>query len=75
VVTWRASSEWVTRIKQRQRRVQAEHETALLGMQCELELIGPGEISFLAHARMLPSSDLQVQELQQRHDAIEAITP
>jgi hypothetical protein len=61
----------LTRIKQRQSRVHVERETAILALQREPELIVSGEISFLAHALVLPSSD--PQDLRQQYDAIEAI--
>jgi hypothetical protein len=66
----RASGE-LTRIKERQRALMARREEALALLRREPELISPGDVTFLAHALVVPSSDV---EDQKRHDAaIEAI--
>ena len=61
----------LTKIKERQRLLQEQREQALAALQREPELIAPGEITFLTHALVLPSSD--PQDMQQRDDAIEAV--
>jgi SNF2 family DNA or RNA helicase len=61
----------LTKIKARQREVQAHKDEALAVLRREPELIMPGEITFLAHALVVPSSD---PEDQKRYDAnVEAI--
>jgi superfamily II DNA or RNA helicase len=61
----------LTKIKARQREVQARKNQALAVLRREPELIVPGEITFLAHALVVPSSD---PEDRQRYDAdVEAI--
>ena len=66
----RAKSE-LTRIKARQRDLQARKDEALSVLRREPELIGPGAITFLARALVVPSRD---PEDQQRYDAaVEAI--
>jgi hypothetical protein len=61
----------LTRVKERQRRLAVQREEALTVLRHEPELIVPGEVTFLAHALVVPSSD---PEDQKRHDAeIEAI--
>jgi hypothetical protein len=61
----------LTKIKARQRELQARKDEALAVLRREPELILPGEITFLAHALVVPSSD---PEDQQRYDAnVEAI--
>ncbi len=65
----RAKAE-LTKIKQHQRALQEQREQALAALQREPELIAPGEITFLAHALVLPSADQQ--DIQQRDQAIEA---
>ncbi len=61
----------LTKIKERQRLLQEQREQALATLQREPELIAPGEITFLAHALVLPSSD--PQDIQQRDATIEAV--
>ena len=56
----------LTRIKERQRQLDARREQALLALQREPELIGPGEVTFLAHALVLPGND---PEDKRRQDA------
>jgi hypothetical protein len=66
----RASGE-LARIKERQRALTARREEALAALRREPELINPGDVTFLAHALVVPSSDA---EDQKRHDAaIEAM--
>jgi Helicase conserved C-terminal domain/Domain of unknown function (DUF3883) len=66
----RASGE-LARIKERQRALMARREEALALLRREPALISPGDVTFLAHALVVPSSD---PEDQKRHDAaIEAI--
>jgi hypothetical protein len=61
----------VTKIKERQRSLLARKEAALAVLRHEPELIVPGEVTFLAHALVVPSAD---PEDRKRHDAdVEAI--
>ena len=61
----------LTRVKERQRGLAARREGALAVLRREPELIAPGQVEFLAHALVVPSSD---PEERKRHDAeIEAI--
>ncbi|HVB75961.1 MAG TPA: helicase-related protein [Ktedonobacteraceae bacterium] len=61
----------LTRIKARQKSLQARKEESLAVLRREAELIVPGEITFIAHALVVPSSD---PEDRQRYDAnVEAI--
>jgi superfamily II DNA or RNA helicase/DNA-binding XRE family transcriptional regulator len=61
----RAKAE-LTRIKEQQRALGARRDEALAVVQREPELIGPGEVTFIAHALVVPSSDPEEKE---RHDA------
>jgi hypothetical protein len=56
----------LTRVKQRQRRLQSEREAALKRVEREPDLIAPGGIEFLAHALVVPS---ETPEDQKRYDA------
>src|SRR5712691_1104931 len=56
----------LTRIKERQKGLLASKNEALTVLRREPELIVPGEIAFLAHALVVPSSD---PEDKQRYDA------
>jgi len=59
------------RIKARQRDLAGRREQALATLRREMELIGPGEVRFIAYALVVPSSD---PEERKRHDAeVEAI--
>jgi hypothetical protein len=61
----------LTRIKERQRQLWARREEAIALLRREPELIAPGEVTFLAHALVIPSSE---PEDRKRHDeAIEAV--
>ncbi len=61
----------LTRIKARQKGLMARKEEALAVVRREPELIAPGEVTFLAHALVVPSSD---PEDAKRYDAdVEAI--
>ncbi len=61
----------VTKIKERQKSLLARKEAALAVLRREPELIVPGEVTFLAHALVVPSAD---PEDRKRHDAdVEAI--
>ena len=61
----------ITRIKERQRRLAEQRQAALDRLVNEPELIGVGEVTFLAHALVLPSTD---PEDKRRQDAeVEAI--
>jgi superfamily II DNA or RNA helicase len=61
----------LTKIKARQKEVQVRKNQTLAVLQREPALIVPGEITFLAHALVVPSSD---PEDKQRYDAdVEAI--
>lgn len=66
----RAKAE-LTRIKNRQRLLASLREQAIASLRREPELIAPGEVTFLAHALVVPSND---PEDKKRHDKeIEAI--
>jgi superfamily II DNA or RNA helicase/DNA-binding XRE family transcriptional regulator len=65
----RAKGEF-TKVKERQQLLHVQREVALAALQRELELVSIGEISFIAHALVLPSSD--PQDIQHRDDAVEA---
>jgi superfamily II DNA or RNA helicase/DNA-binding XRE family transcriptional regulator len=66
----RAKAE-LTRIKERQRKLATQREHALAIIRREPTLLMPGEVTFLAHALVVPSND---PEDRKRHDAeIEAI--
>jgi hypothetical protein len=56
----------LTRIKARQRELQARKDRAIAVLRREPELILPGEITFLAHTLVVPSGDT---EDQKRYDA------
>lgn len=56
----------LTKIKARQRELQARKDVALAVLRREPELIMPGEVTFLAHALIVPSGD---PEDQKRYDA------
>ncbi len=61
----------LTKIKARQKSLQARKNDALAVLHREPELVVPGEVTFLAHALVVPSSD---PEDQKRYDAgVEAI--
>lgn len=61
----------LTKIKNQQRSLQARKTAALAVLQREPELIVPAEVTFLAHALVVPSDD---QEDRRRYDAdVEAI--
>ena len=61
----------LTKIKARQRRLLAHKAEALAVLRREAELIVAGEVTFLAHALVVPSSD---GEDRKRYDAnVEAI--
>ncbi len=61
----------LTKIKARQKSLQARKTEALAVLHREPELVAPGEVTFLAHALVVPSSD---PEDQKRYDAgVEAI--
>jgi SNF2 family DNA or RNA helicase/DNA-binding XRE family transcriptional regulator len=47
----------LTRIKDRQRRLASIRDEAIATIHREVELVAPGEVKFLAHALVLPSSD------------------
>ena len=61
----------LTRIKERQRPLSAQRDTAILTLRREPELITSGSITFLAHALVVPSSD--PEDVKQRDERIEAI--
>jgi transcriptional regulator with XRE-family HTH domain len=56
----------LTKIKERQKLLAEQRDMALITAQREPELIVPGEVTFLLHALVIPSSD---PEDKQRHDA------
>jgi len=61
----------LTRIKERQAKLSYQREAALMRLQREPELFAPGDVTFLAHALVVPSAD---PEDRKRHDAaVEAI--
>jgi len=55
----------LTRVKDRQRALAARREEALATLRREPELVGVGEVTFLAHALVAPSSD---PDDRMRHD-------
>ena len=59
----------LTKVKERQELLQVQREVAQTALQREAELIYSGEISFIAHALILPSSD--PQDVQHRDEAVE----
>jgi SNF2 family DNA or RNA helicase len=61
----------ITKIKNRQRLVGTRREEALNVLRREPELIALGEVTFLAHALVIPSND--PAERRRRDDQIEAI--
>jgi Domain of unknown function (DUF3883) len=56
----------LTRVKQRQKELTARKDEALAVIEREPQLILPGEITFVAHALVVPSND---PEDRQRYDA------
>ena len=61
----------LTRVKQRQKELTARKDEALMVIEREPQLILPGEITFVAHALVVPSND---PEDRQRYDAdVEAV--
>src|SRR5262249_56085152 len=61
----------LTKVKNRQRSLEARKQAALALLRREPELIAPGEVTFLAHALAVPSAD---PEDRKRHDAdVEAL--
>ncbi|MBI2955384.1 MAG: DUF3883 domain-containing protein [Chloroflexi bacterium] len=52
-------------VRRRQQELKGKEERALATLQREVELVEPGDVTFLAHALVLPSSD---PEDRQRHD-------
>ncbi|MBP7688592.1 MAG: DUF3883 domain-containing protein [Thermoflexales bacterium] len=66
----RAQAE-VTKIRERQKQLQMRRAEALKTLHREPDLIVPGEVTVLAHALVVPSSD--PVDRKQRDDAIEAI--
>ena len=56
----------VTKIRERQRTLATRKEAAMTVLRREPELIVPGEVTFLAHALVVPTSD---PEDRKRHDA------
>jgi superfamily II DNA or RNA helicase/DNA-binding XRE family transcriptional regulator len=60
----------LTKIKERQQLLQNQRELALDSLEHEPDLISTGEISFIAHALVLPSGD--PQDIQRRDEAVEA---
>jgi len=58
-------------VKQQQRELQSRKEDALTVLVREPELVAPGEVTFLAHALAVPSSD--PEEKRRYDDEVEAI--
>ncbi len=58
-------------VKQQQRELQSRKEDALTVLVREPELVAPGEVTFLAHALVVPSSD--PEEKRRYDDEVEAI--
>jgi SNF2 family DNA or RNA helicase len=52
----------LTRIKERQKALMSRREAALAALRREPELIGAGEVLFLAHALVVPSGDIEDRE-------------
>ncbi len=61
----------LTEIKERQRNLAAQHEAILQSIRREPELIVPGEVTFLAHALVVPSSD--PDDRKQYDEEVEAL--
>jgi hypothetical protein len=61
----------ITKIKNRQRRLELRRKEALSILRREPELIAPGQVVFLVHALVVPSQD--PAERRHRDDQIEAI--
>lgn len=65
----RAGDSWasgeLTKVKERQRELTTQREEALATLRREPELVAVGDVSFLAHALVVPSSD---PEDRMRHD-------
>jgi SNF2 family DNA or RNA helicase/DNA-binding XRE family transcriptional regulator len=61
----------LTKIKERQDLLHYQRELALSALEREPDLIATGEISFIAHALVLPSGN--PQDIQRRDEAVEAI--
>ncbi len=62
----RSAAEELEAVKLEQARAEAEQAEALRRLERQAELIGPGEVRFVAHALVLPSADA---EEKLRHDA------
>ncbi len=62
----RSAAQELEAVKLEQVRVEAQQAEALRRLQREADLIGPGEVRFVAHALVLPSADA---EEKLRHDA------
>jgi len=58
-------------IRERQRVLEVHRYQALAMLEREPELIGPGEVQFIAHALVVPSSD--PEDLRRRDQEVEAI--
>jgi superfamily II DNA or RNA helicase len=61
----------LTKVKERQRTLLARREEALASLRQEPDLIAPGDVAFLAHALVLPSSD--PEDRKRQDEAIEAM--
>lgn len=59
------------RIKDRQRKIADQREDALIRLRREPDLIVPGDVTFFAHALVIPSGD--AMDRKRRDDEIEAI--
>lgn len=60
-----AAARRMEEVRRRQQEIRAREERAIAVLQREPELVEPGEVTFLAHALVLPSSDPEDRE---RHD-------
>lgn len=67
-----AARQRLEEVRQRQQDLKAREERALATLRREIELVEPGDVTFLAHALVLPSADPEDRE---RHDKeVERIT-
>lgn len=66
-----AAARALKEIKEQQRTLSKRREIALATLSREPELIGPGELVFLAHAIVVPSSS--AKDIQRQNDEIEQV--
>jgi superfamily II DNA or RNA helicase/DNA-binding XRE family transcriptional regulator len=49
----------LTRVKERQKQLNARRDASLAALHREPELVAPGELTFVAHALVIPSTDIE----------------